>query len=168
MRSFWKKANDKQLDLPGVDPVVPDVRDYNNYRMGDKSIPYSRIVQRGSPNPEFLRFELHRVWVVEAKLRPGLSHVYPRRVFYLDEDSWSVLLSEAYDSRGQLWRVGLHSLVQYYDALVPWYRFELWFDLSNDSYVLTGLDNEHKSRWSFGQRGRAIDFSPDALRRIGR
>ena len=140
---------------------------YNNYRIGDKSVPYSRIVLRGSPNPEFLRFELHRVWVVEAKLKPGLAHVYPRRVFYLDEDSWSVLLSEAYDSRGQLWRVGLHSLVQYYDALVPWYRFELWFDLSNDSYVLTGLDNEYKSRWTFGQRGRAIDFSPDALRRIG-
>ena len=60
---------------------------------------------------------------------------------FLDEDSWSVLLSEAYDSRGQLWRVGLHSLVQYYDAVVPWYRFELWFDLTNGSYVLTGLDN---------------------------
>ncbi len=153
----WQILGQRELLVP-----------YNNYRIGDKRIPYSQIVQRGSPNPEFLRFELHRVWVVEAKLKPGLTHLYPRRVFYLDEDSWSVLLSEAFDSRGQLWRVGLHSLVQFYDAVVPWYRFELWFDLSNDSYVLTGLDNEYKSRWNFGQRGRAIDFSPDALRRIGR
>jgi hypothetical protein len=140
---------------------------YNNYRIGDKSVPYSKIVLPGSPNPDYLRFELHRVWEVEARLKPGLAHVYPRRVFYLDEDSWSIVLSEAYDARGRLWRVGLHSLLQYYDALVPWYRFELWFDFSNDSYLLTGLDNEYRSRWTFGQRGRSIDFSPDALRRIG-
>lgn len=141
---------------------------YNNYRIGDKRIPYSQIVRKGSPNPELLRFELHRVWVVEAKLKTGQEHVYARRLFYLDEDSWSVLLSEAYDSRGQLWRVGLHSLLQYYDAMVPWYRFELWFDLSNDSYLLTGLDNEYSSRWRFGVQGRTIDFQPDALRRAGR
>ncbi len=140
---------------------------YNNYRMGDKSLPYSEVVRKGSPNADLLRFELHRVWVVEAKLKAGQSHVYPRRLFYLDEDSWSVLLSEAYDSRGKLWRVGLHSLVQYYDALVPWYRFELWFDLSNDSYVLTGLDNEYKTPWNFGIPGRMQDFAPDALRRMG-
>ncbi|HSV71927.1 MAG TPA: DUF1329 domain-containing protein [Methylibium sp.] len=141
---------------------------YNNYRIGDKRIPYGRIIRKGSPNPELLRFELHRVWVVEAKLKTGQEHVYARRLFYLDEDSWSVLLSEAYDSRGQLWRVGLHSLLQYYDAMVPWYRFELWFDLTNDSYLLTGLDNEYSSPWRFGVRGRTIDFQPDALRRAGR
>ena len=140
---------------------------YNNYRMGDKRIPYIQIIRKGSPNADLLRFELHRVWVVEAKLKKGQSHVYERRVFYLDEDSWSVLLSEAYDSRGQLWRVGLHSLLQYYDAGVPWYRFELWFDLTNDSYVLTGLDNEYKSHWVFGVQGKSIDFQPDALRRAG-
>jgi hypothetical protein len=88
-------------------------------------------------------------------------------LFYLDEDSWSVLLSEAYDSRGKMWRVGLHSLVQYYDAMVPWYRFELWFDLSNDSYVLTGLDNEYKAPWTFGVGGLIQDFQPEALRRMG-
>jgi hypothetical protein len=140
---------------------------YNNYRIGDKRIPYSQVIQKGSPNPDLLRFELHRVWVVEAKLKAGQSHVYERRVFYLDEDSWSVLLSEAYDSHGQLWRVGLHSLLQYDDALVPWYRFEAWFDLTNDSYVLTGLDNEYKSRWTFGVQGKTTDFQPDALRRAG-
>ncbi|HEU0198892.1 MAG TPA: DUF1329 domain-containing protein, partial [Burkholderiaceae bacterium] len=140
---------------------------YNNYGIGDKRIPYSQIVRKRSPNADLLRFELHRVWVVEARLKAGQNHVYERRVFFLDEDSWSVLLSEAYDSRGQLWRVGLHSLVQYYDAGVPWYRFELWFDLTNGSYVLTGLDNEFRSRWTFGIKGRTVDFQPDALRRIG-
>jgi hypothetical protein len=155
-RYDWQLVGKRELLVP-----------YNNYRIGDKRLPYSQIVRKGSPNADLLRFELHRVWVVEAKVKPGQAHVYARRVLYLDEDSWSVLLSEAYDSRGQLWRVGLHSLVQYYDALVPWYRFELWFDLSNDSYVLTGLDNEYKSAWTFGTKGRMRDFNPDALRRAG-
>lgn len=141
---------------------------YNNYKIADKRIPYSQIVKKGSPNPDLLRFELHRVWVVEAKLKAGQSHLYARRVFYIDEDSWSVLISEAYDSRGALWRVGLHSLVQYYDAQVPWYRFELWFDLTNDSYVLTGLDNEYKAPWVFDIQAKMNDFQPDALRRAGR
>jgi hypothetical protein len=140
---------------------------YNDYAIGDKRVPYGQVLLKGSPNPDLLRFELHRVWVVEARLKSGHSHVYARRTFYLDEDSWSVLISEAWDSRGQLWRVGLHSLVEFYDATVPWYRFELWFDLTNDSYVLTGLDNESKAPWKFGVHGRMIDFQPDALRRAG-
>jgi hypothetical protein len=155
-RYDWQLIGKRELLVP-----------YNNYRIGDKRLPYSQIMRKGSPNADLLRFELHRVWMIEAKLKPGQTHVYARRVLYLDEDSWSVLLSEAYDSRGQLWRVGLHSLVQYYDALVPWYRFELWFDLSNDSYVMTGLDNEYKTSWTFGTPGRMRDFNPDALRRAG-
>ena len=155
-RYDWKLLGKRELLVP-----------YNNYRIADKHLPYTQIVRKGSPNPELLRFELHRVWVVEARLKPGMSHVYAKRVFYLDEDSWAVLVSEAYDAREQLWRVGLHSLVQYYDAQVPWYRFELWFDLTNDSYVLTGLDNRYQTPWVFGIHGRMSDFEPDALRRAG-
>ena len=156
-RYDWQLLGKRELLVP-----------YNNHRIGDKRIPYSQIVHKGSPNADLLRFELHRVWVVEARLKAGQSHVYRRRVFYLDEDSWSVLLSEAHDTRDQLWRVGLHSLMQFEEASVPWYRFELWFDLTNDSYVLTGLDNEQSARWTFGVQGKTTDFQPDALRRAGR
>lgn len=155
-RYDWKLLGKREMLVP-----------YNNYRIADKHIPYSEIIRKGSPRADLLRFELHRVWVVEGRLKAGLSHVYARRVFYLDEDSWSILVSEAYDSRDQLWRVGLHSLVQYYDARVPWYRFELWFDLTNGSYVLTGLDNQYKEPWVFDIQARTSDFQPDALRRLG-
>jgi hypothetical protein len=141
---------------------------YNCYRMGDKALKYDQVIQKGTISADFMRYELHRVWVVEAKLKPGQSHVYARRVFYLDEDSWSVLLSDAYDSKGNLWRAGLHCLVQYYDSIVPWYRLEVWHDLSNGAYVLSGLDNGYKGGWRFGARGRMADFQPDALRRLGR
>ena len=141
---------------------------YNGYEIGNKNIGYDQIIKKGSVNSDLMRYELHRVWVVEAKLKQGQSHVYARRVFYLDEDSWSVLLSDAYDSHGVLWRTGVHALVQYYDAGVPWYRVEIWHDLSNGAYVVTGLDNAYKDSWKFGIRGRMVDFDPDALRRMGR
>ena len=44
-------------------------------------------------NPDLVRWELHRVWVVEATLREGKRHVYSKRTFYLDEDSWAALAS---------------------------------------------------------------------------
>ena len=140
---------------------------YNGYRIGDKRLRDDQIIHKGTINADLMRYELHRVWVVEARLKPGQSHVYARRVFYLDEDSWSVLLSDAYDSRGALWRTGIHALVQYYDALVPWYRVEIWHDLSNGAYVLTGLDNSYRGTWKFGAKGRMCDFQADALRRMG-
>src|SRR5262245_25020018 len=57
-------------------------------------------------NPDFVRWELHRVWVVEATLKEGKRHVYSKRTFYLDEDSWAALASDQYDARGQLYRAG--------------------------------------------------------------
>ena len=57
-------------------------------------------------NPDLVRWELHRVWVVEATLRDGKRHVYSKRTFYLDEDSWAALASDQYDARGQLYRAG--------------------------------------------------------------
>ena len=51
-----------------------------------------------------MRWEQHRVWVVEATLKPGKRHIYAKRTFYLDEDSWVALASDEYDARGQLYR----------------------------------------------------------------
>ena len=47
------------------------------------------------------------MWVVEATLKPGKRHVYSKRTFYLDEDSWAALAADQYDARGQLYRVEL-------------------------------------------------------------
>jgi hypothetical protein len=140
---------------------------YNTYRIGLKGQEDSFILRRGSVNPDLMRYELHRVWVVEATLRPGMTHIYGKRVFYLDEDSWSVVLEEAYSTRGDLWRVALHGLIQYYDARVPWYRLGIYHDLQNGAYFVGGLDHGIKSPVRFGVKGRDVDFRPDALRRSG-
>ena len=55
-------------------------------------------------NPEKLRWELHRVWVVEATVAPGKRHAVPKRRYYFDEDSWLLALVDGYDAEGKLWR----------------------------------------------------------------
>ncbi|MES2258410.1 MAG: DUF1329 domain-containing protein [Pseudomonadota bacterium] len=55
--------------------------------------------------PEATRWELRRVWVVEATLKPGIRHSMPRRVFYVDEDSWTIVAAEGYDAANTLVRV---------------------------------------------------------------
>ena len=77
-------------------------------------IPYNRNkqflaqeFQALTPNfisPDIARWELHRVWVVEANVAAGKRHVFQKRRFYLDEDTWGVMLAEAYDAQGRLWR----------------------------------------------------------------
>jgi len=154
-RFEWKLVGRKELYVP-----------YNAYRIADKKLKYTDIVQKGTVNPAHMRYELHRVWVVEATLKTGEKHLYSRRTFYLDEDSWNVLIEEAHSIRGDLWRVALHPLVQYYDVRLPGYRLSIYHDLDSGAYLVGGLDNEIADPIRFGIKGMQSEFEPDALRRI--
>jgi hypothetical protein len=79
-------------------------------------IPYNanRVFTAESPEALFddhhlkssaVRWELHRVWVVEATLKAGQRHVMAKSTYYLDEDTWAAVLGERYDARGQLAKV---------------------------------------------------------------
>ena len=155
-RYDWKLVGKREVYIP-----------YNTYRIGDKSVKYKDIIGKNTINADLVRYELHRVWVVEGTLKPGKRHIYAKRTFYIDEDSWSVVSEDAYDTRGGLWRVALHGMVQYYDAQVPWYRFGVVHDLSSGGYITGGFDNEIKDPIVFGAKGKLSDFQPDALRRLG-
>ena len=155
-RYDWKLLGKRELFVP-----------YNTYAMMDKKLKYANIVTKGTVNPDHMRYELHRVWVVEGLLKPGQTHIYARRVFYLDEDSWAVLMEDVYAARGDLWRVSLHGQVQYYDVPFPGYCFGMVHDVDSGAYIVGGLDNELKSVVKFNVKGRIGDFQPDALRRAG-
>src|SRR3989344_1272296 len=73
-------------------------------------------LDRGHLKPYAMRFEKRRVWVVEATLKPGFKHLYPRRTFYLDEDTWSIALVDIYDKNGKLWRNTMR-FAAYYEAM---------------------------------------------------
>lgn len=140
---------------------------YNSYRLADKKVKYAEMHKPGHLNPDLLRYELHRVWVVEATIKPGQRHLLSKRTFYVDEDTWQVGLVDMYDSRGELWRVLEGFPVQYYDVQVPWYTNYVIYDLNSGSYISNGLQNEVNEPWKFGVKVSASDLNGDALRRMG-
>lgn len=139
---------------------------YNGYKLGDPSLTYDRMIEGTQLKSELLRFELHRVWVIEATRKPDVSHIYNRRVFYIDEDSWKVTLTEAYDNRGMLWRTAILPLLQLYDVPIMVQRASMFHDLINGTTLLYGLDNEReKPSMKWHSKGRLIDFRSSSIKK---
>lgn len=88
------------------------------------------------PNPACWRWELHRVWVVEATLKPGVRHVYNKRIYYFDEDTYGAGLYDAFDQNGQLYRSIFNSMVQLYDAQAPYTVKNVVYDFNKGMYAL--------------------------------
>ena len=155
-RYDWELVGKKELYVP-----------YNSYKLHSDKLTYKDILKPLHLNPEQLRYELHRVWVVEATLKSGARHIYKRRTLYIDEDSWQILLVDQYDNRDQLWRVSEGHPVNYYEVPVFWTTLEVHTDLQSGRYIAIGLDNE-SSMYDFTIERTLNDYTPAALRRAGK
>ncbi|MDC7827428.1 DUF1329 domain-containing protein [Pseudomonas sp. BLCC-B13] len=93
-RFDWKLVGKQELLVP-----------YNSFGALDTSAKIEDVAQKDFIAPESRRYELHRVWLVEATVRQGMRHQSPKRQFYIDEDSWTLLLANDYDKQGNLWKV---------------------------------------------------------------
>ncbi|WP_095156511.1 DUF1329 domain-containing protein [Pseudomonas sp. Irchel 3E13] len=87
-------------------------------------------------NPACERWELHRVWVVEATLKPGKRHVYSKRTYYLDEDTFGAGLYDAWDQGGTLYRALFLSAVQLYDKNLPYTVKNVSYDFNKGMWSL--------------------------------
>ncbi len=154
-RYDWKLVGKREIYVP-----------YNAYRLQDPKLKYKDIVTPLHINPEHLRYELHRVWVVEATLRTGERHIYKKRVFYIDEDSWSALIVDQYDNRDQLWRVSEGHVMNFYNVPLVWTSAEVHTDLQAGRYLVMGLFNESRPH-NFQLKRSEADFTADALRQEG-
>jgi len=155
-RYDWTLVGKKEMLVP-----------YNSYKLGSGSLKYTDILKKNHINPDLARYELHRVWVVDSKLKPGKSHVYSRRTLYVDEDSWQILAVDCYDSRGQLYRVQEGHVINFYEQPAIWTVLETVYDLTNGRYLALGLDNEEPRSRDFSQKRTEADFQPAALQRRG-
>jgi hypothetical protein len=117
-------------------------------------------------NPDLLRWELHRVWVVEATLKPGKRHIYQKRTFYLDEDSWVAVASDSYDGRGQLYRGVFAPVAFAYDAQTTQTAFQLSYDLVAGQYASQGNCGLHYGT-KFRDPFPARDWTADSLAGAG-
>jgi hypothetical protein len=135
---------------------------YSNYRLTYEAKP-ADITKPGHPNPDLVRWELHRVWVVEATLKPGKRHIYSKRIFYLDEDSWQALSSDEYDARGQLYRSGFSYPSFSYDVPAQWVDTQAFYDFSSGLYNIAGLAGAYKGVKYITEMPPASFWSPEEL-----
>ncbi len=155
-RYDWKLIGKQEIYIP-----------YNTYRLDSPKLKYSEIIKAGHINQDLSRYELHRVWHVTATLKPGERHIYAKRDFFIDEDTWQAAAIDHYDGRGTLWRVAEAHAQYYYDKKVPWYTVETLYDLLSGRYLALGMKNEEKSAYEFGYPAKESDYTPAALRQSG-
>jgi hypothetical protein len=151
-RFEWQLLGKQELYIP-----------YNAYRIDSEEQGYSDILQTKHINPALARYELHRVWVVEGKLKPDMKHIYSRRVFYIDEDSWQIAAMDNYDLEGKLWRTAEAHAMNYYEVPVLWSTLEVYYDLQEERYLVSGMDNQ-RNPYHFTEDADPREFSPNALK----
>jgi hypothetical protein len=152
----WELVEKREMYVP-----------YNAYRIHDSSRDSNDLVLPGHLDPQFLRYELHRVWVVEATLREGSTHINPRRTYYLDEDSYQVLMVDHYNQDGELWRYSEAHPINFYDVPTVWTTIEVHYDLDERRYVMFRLDPD-EPMVPFNLEMNESDFTQQALRRKGK
>ena len=154
-RYSWRLLGKREMLIP-----------YNAYRVHSGALDYSELLGDQHLNQTHTRYELHRVWVVEAEVKPGTSHLYARRVFYVDEDSWQIHAVDIYDKRGSLWRIqDAHSLMAY-DQPYMFQALEVIYDLQAGRYLVHAMSNQEPER-APAQFDSGY-FEPANAKRLGR
>jgi hypothetical protein len=150
-RYEWQLIGKRELYVP-----------YNAYRAHSSDLKPDQLVGIGHLKPDHLRYELHRVWKVEATLKADARHIYGRRVFYIDEDTWQISVADSYDLEGNLWRVNEAHALNFYTVPVTWTTLEVFHDLRERRVLVNGLDNGRRP-YRFLDKGDAREFNPNAL-----
>lgn len=141
---------------------------YNSYNLHSKDLTVEDITGPAHLNPKLLRYEAHRVWVVEANLRVGLQHRYAKRRYYFDEDSWSIVYAEEYDEDGNLWQFTESHLINYYEVPLVFSTLENTYDFKDGRYFVEGIDNDRGATYDFSGDYTMRDFTTSAVRREAR
>lgn len=92
-RFDWTLVGKKEIYVP-----------YSSFGAYNFKAKFEDVVLDDSVAENARRYELHRVYVVEATVKAGTRHLAPKRTFYVDEDSWNLLLADDYDAQGKLWK----------------------------------------------------------------
>lgn len=122
---------------------------YNNY-----ALPTARPDALLTPfhlNPDWVRWEKHRVWVIQATLKPDRRHIYHKRVFYLDEDTWSIAMVENYDLKDELWRLSVAHLSNFDWLPMVFTVADVFHDFRLRLYNFKGLLNGEKSAGNYNE-----------------
>lgn len=139
---------------------------YNAYKLWAKdATPDKVIMDNGRLNQDYARYELHRVWIVDATLKDGTNHDFGRRTFYLDEDSWWITLVDGYDRRGNIWRHWESHSVFFYDIGFFHPITDIQYDMNAGRMLALMFDKDRAPDFSW--RSDPSYFTPASVRRRG-
>jgi Protein of unknown function (DUF1329) len=155
-RYDWKLVGKKEIYVP-----------YNSYRLHHAKVKPDDVIRPLHINQDLARYELHRVWVVEATLKTGERHIYKRRTLYIDEDSWQILAVDCYDNRDQLWRVQEGHGINYFNVPTYWTTLEVTYDLQARRYLALGFEDQADRSYDFGIKRTLQDYTAASLRNRG-
>ncbi len=157
-RFTWKIEPQREIYVP-----------YNNNALDDPAMKYAQLLTPHHIDPDVMRYELHRCWVVVGELKPGERHIYGKRRLFIDEDSWAGLLADNYDRYGKLFRTNQRSFVNLYDMPGMGPRVEIYHDLRQKAYQANNLVNELSGPPHVMSDGWPDNyFSPANLRMVGK
>ena len=135
-RYTWKLVGKKEVYMP-----------WNNFKTNDTGVKYSQLIQPGTINPDYMRYELQRVWVIEANQREGFRHIYKKREIYVNEDTWLAVWGDNYDQQDQLWRVAMIAYRYAPNAQAYHRGASIYHDVLQGSYEAGYLVNEAGADW---------------------
>ncbi|HEJ1963646.1 TPA: DUF1329 domain-containing protein [Pseudomonas aeruginosa] len=161
-RFDWKLIGKQELLVP-----------YNDFGAYDTGAKVETFAGNDSIAPQSRRYELHRVWVVEANVRQGMRHQAPKRMFYIDEDSWNPLLAVDYDKQGQIWKVREGFSIPVYETGACDVQAQVQYNLADGRYLfdMTSIGaGKNDIRWLTEDNGsprlKRDFFTSDNLRAI--
>ena len=141
---------------------------YNSYKLGGAGVKNDDLIRPGHINPEYPRYELHRVWVLEGTLLESERHIYPRRVLFIDEDTWQPHVVDYYDSHEVLWRTAHRYSKLYWEVPVVADVTEVHHDLISRRYNSTTMMGEKDGPYDYNQPVPSDSFfTPASIRKMG-
>lgn len=141
---------------------------YNTFKLQDASLcGRDQVLTPNHLAPDCVRWELHRVWVVEGTLKPGMRHLYSRRTLYFDEDLWGAGVAESYDAAGAIYRVVMSLPFPLYESDGHISSEFVTHDLAAGSYVRQAYSTNEKGGWQVVAPRPERFYTPAALSASG-
>jgi hypothetical protein len=152
-RFNWKLVGKKEMYIP-----------YNAYDFNFQNDIKDMLGEKFL-NPDSIRWEKHRVWIVEGTLKAGSRHLYSKRRYYIDEDTWNALAGDNYDGQGELWRVQYAYGTNLYDIKTYYSMPYGAYDVVQGIYNLNGKPIPGKYKNGVAQNSKY--FTPKGMARAG-
>ena len=160
-RFDWKLVGKKEMYVP-----------YGSFGATDFKAKFEDVAGDEYIAENARRYELHRVWVVEATVKAGVRHLAPKRTFYVDEDSWNLVAADDYDAQGKLWKHREAYIIPVYETGSCDQAGFTQYNLAEGRYVFdlhsagTGKDMTWEVDGKGNPRAKASFYSADNLRAI--